>query len=227
VTGDIHPAASGTSIERRSFRRVAHINDALPDSLVAALWTNPKSLVERGDTLQAKGARKTVRLDWESHSYVLKHYVEPTRRHALKQLVLPSRAWKTWEFTHRLANAGVATPRPAACVENRIGLLRRDSFLLYPYIEGRTLRSCIAEDAKRSPTIRDRLWQQIHELWQQLLELRVSLGDTNLGNFIVSPAGQIWLIDLDKSRFHRAADVAAPYQERAWKQLLRSAAYYD
>jgi thiamine kinase-like enzyme len=89
------------------------------------------------------------------------------------------------------------------------------------------LRSCIAEDAKRSPTVRDRLWQQIHELWQHLLELRVSLGDTNLGNFIVSPAGQIWLIDLDKSRFHRAADIAAPYQERAWKQLLRSAAYYD
>jgi tRNA A-37 threonylcarbamoyl transferase component Bud32 len=147
--------------------------------------------------------------------------------HALKQLVLPARARKTWTFAHRLVAAGIATPRPVACIENRWGPLRRDSFLMYPYIEGRMLRNCIAEDAKQSPTARDRLWQQIHELWQRLVELRVSLGDTNLANFIVSPAGQIWLIDLDKSRFHRAPEKAAPYQERAWQQLLQSAAYYD
>lgn len=227
MAGDTTSLNPAKPIERRSFRRVARFSTSLPDGLIAALWKNPESLVDRGETLQAKGARKTVRLDWDSQPFVLKHYVEPTRRHAIKQLVLPSRAWKTWQFTHRLANAGVATPRPAAFVENRWGVLRRDSFLLYPYIEGRTLRTCIAEDAKQSTTVRDRLWQQIHELWQRLLELRVSLGDTNLGNFIVSPAGQIWLIDLDKSRFHRAAEAAAPHQERAWKQLLRSAAYYD
>jgi hypothetical protein len=214
-------------VRRRSFRRIAHYDGSLQNDLVSMLWNDPASLIARGDSLQAKGARKTVRLDWNSQQFVLKHYREPTRRHAFKQLVLPSRAWKTWDFTHRLVEAGVATPRPVACVENRWGLLRRDSFLMYPYIEGRTLRTCIAEDAKQSPTVRDRLWKQIHELWQRLVELRVSLGDTNLGNFIVSPAGQIWLIDLDKSRFHRAPSAAAPYQARAWKQLLRSAAYYD
>jgi hypothetical protein len=53
--------------------------------------------------------------------------------------------------------------------------------------------------------------------------LRVSLGDTNVANFIVGPTGQLWLIDLDKSRFHRAPEVAAPHQKRAWSQLLRSA----
>jgi tRNA A-37 threonylcarbamoyl transferase component Bud32 len=199
----------------------------LPSDLVATLWSDPESLIAQGKSLQAKGARRTVRLEWNSQRFVLKHYREPTRRHILKQLILRSRAWKTWRFTHRLVDAGIATPRPVACVEKRWGLLRLDSFLMYPYIEGRTLRTCIAEDAQRSPTVRDRLWQQIYELWEQLLELRVSLGDTNLGNFIVSPAGQIWLIDLDKSRFHRAARAAAPHQERAWKQLLRSASYYD
>jgi tRNA A-37 threonylcarbamoyl transferase component Bud32 len=212
---------------RQSFHRAAYYDPLLPHDLVTMLWNDPASLVSRGKPLQAKGARQTVRLEWNSQPFVVKHYREPTRRHALKQLIQPSRAWKTWDFTHRLVEAGVATPRPVACVENRWGLLRLDSFLMYPYIEGRTLRTCIAEDAKQSPTVRDRLWKQIHELWQTLLDLRVSLGDTNLGNFIVSPAGQIWLIDLDKSRFHRAANAAAPHQERAWKQLLRSAAYYD
>jgi tRNA A-37 threonylcarbamoyl transferase component Bud32 len=212
---------------RHSFHRAAHYDPSLPDDLVTMLWNDPASLVSCGKRLQAKGARQTVRLEWNSQPFVLKHYREPTRRHALKQLIQPSRAWKTWDFTHRLVKAGVATPRPVACIENRWGLLRLDSFLMYPYVEGRTLRTCIAEDAKQSPTVRDRLWKQIHELWQTLLDLRVSLGDTNLGNFIVSPAGQIWLIDLDKSRFHRAVNAAAPHQERAWKQLLRSAAYYD
>jgi tRNA A-37 threonylcarbamoyl transferase component Bud32 len=212
---------------RQSFHRAAYYDPSLPHDLVTMLWNDPASLVSRGKPLQAKGARQTVRLEWNSQPFVVKHYREPTRRHALKQLIQPSRAWKTWDFTHRLVEAGVATPRPVACIENRWGLLRLDSFLMYPYIEGRTLRTCIAEDAKQSPTVRDRLWKQIHELWQTLLDLRVSLGDTNLGNFIVSPAGQIWLIDLDKSRFHRAANAAAPHQERAWKQLLRSAAYYD
>lgn len=220
-------AAPCKIVSRQSFRRVAHYDPSLPTDLVSTLWSDPASLIARGESLQAKGARQTVRLEWNSQPFVLKRYREPTRRHALKQLIQPSRAWKTWQFTHRLVEAGVATPRPVACIENRWGLLRLDSYLMYPYIEGRTLRTCIAEDAKWSTTVRDRLWHQIHELWQRLLELRVSLGDTNLGNFIVSPAGEIWLIDLDKSRFHRAAHAAAPHQERAWKQLLRSAAYYD
>jgi tRNA A-37 threonylcarbamoyl transferase component Bud32 len=214
-------------VSRQSFRRATYYDPSLPADLVSALWTDPASLIARGESLRAKVARQTVRLDWNAQTFVLKRYREPTRRHALKQLILPSRAWKTWKFTHRLAGAGVATPRPVACIENRWGLLRLDSYLMYPYVEGRTLRTCIAEDAKQSPTVRDHLWQQIHELWRNLLDLRVSLGDTNLANFIVSPAGQIWLIDLDKSRFHHAPDAAARHQERAWKQLLRSAAYYD
>jgi hypothetical protein len=221
------PTTPDSTVSRRSFRCVAHYDSSLPTDLISTLWSDPESLIAQGKSLQAKGARRTVRIEWNSQQFVLKHYREPTRRHALKQLVQPARAWKTWQFTQLLVEAGVATPRPVACIEKRWGLLRLDSFLMYPYIEGRTLRTCIAEDAKRSPTVRDRLWQQIHEIWERLLELRVSLGDTNLGNFIVSPAGQIWLIDLDKSRFHRAARAAAPHQERAWKQLLRSAAYYD
>jgi len=213
-------AAPREIVSRQSFGRVARFDLSLPDDLVSTLWTDPASLISRGERLQAKGARQTVRLEWNSRPFVLKHYREPTRRHTLKQLIQPSRASKTWNFTHRLVEAGIATPRPVACIENRWGLLRLDSFLMYPYVEGRTLRTCIAEDAKRSPTVRDRLWQQIHELWQTLLELRVSLGDTNLGNFIVSPAGQIWLIDLDKS-----ASTERPTRRRPIKSAPGSNSY--
>jgi tRNA A-37 threonylcarbamoyl transferase component Bud32 len=212
-----------TIICRRSFARVAIFNSSLPDDLAQALWMSPESLLERGELLRVRGARHTVKLLWKSQPFVLKHYVEPTRRHALKQTVQRSRACATWTFTHRLADVGIATPRPVACIENRWGLLRRDSFLMYPYVEGRTLRSYFAAEAKQSTTLRNQLWQQLHELWERLSELRVSLGDAHVGNIVVCPTGQLWLIDLDKSRFHRGAGAAAVYQRLAWQKLLKSA----
>lgn len=210
-------------VGRQSFRRIAHLDAALPTDLTDILWHNPASLLDGGEPLRESDARCTVRLTWHGQTFVLKHSVEPTLRHTVRQLVRPSRAWTTWNFTHRLADAGIATPRPVACVENVWGPLRRDSFLMYPYVEGRTLRSLFVGEAKQSPELHARLWKQVDTLWQQLLALNVSLGDTNFGNFIVSPDGRLWLIDLDKSRFHKTARAAAPHQLRARTQLLRSA----
>jgi hypothetical protein len=207
---------------RQSFARVAHFGADLPPAIADQLWRDPFALVGQGEQLRSRGARHTVRLTLSGAPYVLKHYVEPTRRHTLKQLVLTSRASRTWSFANRLADCGVATPRPVACIENRWGPLRRDSFLMYPYVEGRTLRTCFATEAKQSPAIYERLWREVHQMWQRLLELRVSLEDTHTGNFIVCPAGKIWLIDLDKSRFHRTQLAAGRLQSRGWKQLSKS-----
>jgi hypothetical protein len=207
----------------RSFKRLTICDAAVPADLAEMICRWPEVMIERGERLQWK-VRRTVLLTWRKEKFVFKQYREPSRRHAFKQLFQHSRAWQTWSFAHRLANAGIATPRPVACIENRWGRLRRDSFLMYPYVEGRTLRSYFDEEAVESPVVREGLWKQIHNLWQQLATLRVSLGDTNVSNFIVGPTGQLWLIDLDKSRFHLARISAAPHQQRAWLQLLRSAA---
>jgi Lipopolysaccharide kinase (Kdo/WaaP) family len=214
---------SHSTIERRTFCRVAYLNPSLPEDLAAALWNDPSILLGQGEQLRVRGTRRTSRIAWKAQHYVVKHYVEPTFRHTLKQTIQPARARLTWDFAHRLADFGVATPRPVACIENRLGPFRRDSYLMYPYVEGRTLRSYFAVEAKQSPTLHDRLWEQVKELWQRIVELRVSLSDSNLNNFIVAPTGQLWLIDLDKSRFHRYARFAARRQARAWQQLLRSA----
>ena len=209
---------------RKSLTRVAHFAADLPNDLVETLWQRPTALIARGEPLRCMHVRQTVLVEWQSKKYVLKQYVEQSRRHALKRTVQSSRASLTWKFTQRLADSGVATPRPVACIENRWGPLRRDSFLMYPYVEGRTLRSWLAGEAKNSPLMLNQFWQQLEELWLHLVRLRVSLADTNLNNFIVCPAGQLWLIDLDKSRFHRLAFVAARQRARGWNQLLRSAA---
>ena len=212
-----------TASVRRSWSRVAILDNAVPTDLADALWTRPNELVALAEPLQCKGVRSTRLLTWASQRYVLKHYLEPSWWHTFKRHIQSSRARATWTVTHRLADAGIATPRPVACVENRLGPLQRDSYLMYPYVEGRTLRSCLAEEAAKSTAL-EHLWDQLGQLWQRLAQLRASLADTNVGNFIVCPAGHLWVIDLDKSRFHRLAHSAARQQERGWKFLLRSAA---
>lgn len=222
MSSDILPSPPLSIGCRRSLTRVAHLSAALPADLIERLWTDPESLLEKGETLQRTGMRWTVSLRWASQRYVLKHY-RPTWWHKAKQLILPSRAWSTWSATHKLADAGIATPRPVACVENRWGKLRRDSFLMYPYVEGRTLRSYFSHEAKDSRFIADYLWQQLRDLWQRLEQVGASLADANTFNFIICPQGRLWVIDLDKACFHWLASTAARHQQRGWEKLLRSA----
>jgi hypothetical protein len=212
---------SSPTIRRRSLSRVALHDASLPDDLVEWLWTEPQSLVAAGQSLQAKGARQTVRLEWNSRSYVLKHYVEPSRRHAFKQLTSRSRARRTWNVTNRMADAGIATPRPVACVENRWGPLRRDSYLMYPFIEGRTLRSYLEYDRLPQATI-DKFWRQLSDLWEQLASASASLDDANVGNYVICRTGRLWVIDLDKASFFRSSKAAEHERERTWKFLQRS-----
>lgn len=215
---------SQTSVAtRRSLARVAHFETGLPNDLVDRLWHDPMSLLAAGEPMRSSSLRHTVRLEWNSEQYVMKHY-RPSWWHFVRQLPTPSRAWSTCTATEKLADAGIATPPPVACIENRWGVLRRDSFLMYRYVEGRTLRSYFAKEAKESRTIADSLWSQLHELWKRLDQAHASLADTNTGNFIVCPAGRLWVIDLDNARFHRLQKVAARHQKRGWAQLLRSAA---
>jgi hypothetical protein len=124
--------------------------------------------------------------------------------------------------SHRLADAGIATPRPLACIENRWGSLQRDSFLMYSYVEGRTLGDCLKSDCLPLGSVRA-VWRQLEELWVRLKELRVSLADANIGNFIVTPKCGLRVIDLDKSQFHRLGYLAHRAQQRGWQKLLRSA----
>ena len=208
-------------IQRESLTRRAFLDRQIPAELREQLWNDPQSLLGQGKMLRRTGQRRTVQLHCGDSQYVLKHYC-PTWWHFARQLPIRSWAVDTFRATIRLINAGIPTPRPVACVENRWGQLRRDSFLMYEYVEGMTLQSYLQEDD--SPSLAEHFSQQLGDLWQRLEGLRASLKDTHTGNFIVCPTGQLWIIDLDSTRFHRSMYVASRKQERAWNKFLRSAA---
>jgi hypothetical protein len=208
-----------TTSVRRSQTRFALFDRSLPASLAHALWQHPEKLVAEGEALRRNGARTTVRLHADL-PYVLKHYVEPSWRHALKHSVQQSRARATWNISRALAESGLATPMPVACVENRWGPLRLDSFLVYPYVEGSMLRSYFSGELHATATALDDYRQQLAQLWQQLARLRATLADAHLGNFIISTTGRLWVIDLDRAQIHRQESMAARCRRRAWDQLV-------
>ena len=95
---------------------------------------------------------------------------------------------------------------------------------MYPFVPGRQLKSFFTRRAKTDPELRQRLWTQLEDLWRRFEQIHASLGDANLGNFIVAPDGRLWVIDLDKARIHHFASTAARHQKLRWNQVLHSVA---
>jgi hypothetical protein len=92
--------------------------------------------------------------------------------------------------------------------------------MVYPYVEGRTLTSYFQrQDSNPTP---QNVWTQLQSIWERLAQLKASLADTNVRNFILCSAGQLWVIDLDTTRFHSSAWVTAHYLRRSWERLERT-----
>jgi Lipopolysaccharide kinase (Kdo/WaaP) family len=208
-------------LRRETLTRCAIVDPNLPRDLIELLWLDPEAVIRRGEILRRTGVRRTVHLNWGPQRYVVKHY-RPTWWHFVRQLPLRSWASATFEVAQRLIDAGIATPRPVAYVENRWGSLRRDSFLLYEYVEGVTLQTYLFEEGKQTNTLAENISRQIRDFWQRIEDLRIGLADAHTGNFIVCPAGQLWIIDLDKTRFHRWQQNAVRNQQLAWEKFVHT-----
>lgn len=215
--------ANSTSYYQRSLKRIVTATAEVPLGLAEALWQAPHEVMARGARLQARSQRSTVRIDWEGKSFVLKHYGVKTRVAFLKQLVRPPRAWLTWQAGVRLADMGINTPRPAAMVENFLWPLRGESYLLYPYVQGQTLQNWLhavdSDPVDMSCAIR----QQFIDIWNRLINHRVSLADPHLDNFVLDESGKLWVIDLDNTKFHLHRRLAIRKHAHCWRQLHRSA----
>lgn len=214
------PVAPPTHV-RRCSTRVLRYNSSLPAAFVEELWRAPQQLLAAGTTMRkTEKLRATVVVEWESNRYVVKHYGNRSLRHALKHSLIGSQARQSFRLGCRLADAGLRTPRPVACLERREGLTRRDSYLVYPFAEGRSLLHSITEGHLGDLQI-EQVARKLKALFRQLIALKVGLRDANTGNFIITPDSQLWIIDLDDSRVHRLRSIAHVRLHRRWKQLCR------
>lgn len=174
------------------------------------MWRSPDGVIDGAEQLPRKNQqRMTVRAAWEGQQLVVKRYDERNFWGRMAHSVQPSRASQCWHWTQRLIDAGVPTPQPLMVLEDRLGPLRLRSYLAYQYVSGRTLRRTLLETPPRAALVESLAWQMA-ELWRLLGATRYSHSDANLSNFVVDPSGRLWVIDLDKMRYHwRDASLAA------------------
>jgi hypothetical protein len=221
----LEPAASGRSgkadpasaalgatqlpdpVVRRSWERVMWHDPRLAPDVVEALWQDPDQLIARGDMLKDGDRCTVVRLPRpgsSSGSMVLKRFNQKDSLHTAVHLPLRSRARWSWLNARRLIAAGLPTPAPLACVEQRqYGVLRLGSCHLTEFVPGTPLHELI-EAGKVSPAELRHFAAQFTRIWRALNLLRAGHGDMKATNFIVDAAGTLWLIDLDGLRTYRS-----------------------
>jgi hypothetical protein len=198
-----------------------HYSASLPEGFVDELWECPEVVLENGELLRRTQYRAAVLVESGSQTFVLKHYFRRSLRYSLKQTIFGSQAMRSFNVGCVLANSGIRTPRPMACIDNRWRGLQRDCFLLYPHVDGVSLRRSINLGYMNDADIA-RTWRKLQSLWEQLTSLRVGLKDANTGNFIVTSNGTLWLIDLDDCRIHRSSVVCRARLQNRWRQVYRS-----
>jgi hypothetical protein len=198
-----------------------HCDASLAEEFATNLWNRTEAIVARGVVLRKTRLRSAVLVEADGCMYVIKHYFPRSLRFSLKQRIIGSQAYRSYRVGRVLSEAGVRTPRPVACIEHRWRGLHRDCFLVYPHVEGGSLRSSINQGYLNDFEIAS-AWRQLRSLWEQLISLRVGLRDANIGNFIVDSTGMLWLIDLDDCCIHRSATLAHARLQNRWYQLYRS-----
>ena len=169
----------------------------------------PDEAVRQGQILKDGRTCTVAQVGEDGLGVVVKRYNLKSLGHAMQRFWRPSRAWHSWREGHRLLFFGVATPKPLALIEERIGPLRRRAFLLNEFCPGLSLMQCLSAD--REPAAE--MASEIIGLFETLNRLRISHGDMKATNLLWHE-GRIVLIDLDAVEQHRSARSYA----RAWRR---------
>jgi tRNA A-37 threonylcarbamoyl transferase component Bud32 len=177
----------------------------LPGDVVAALWGSPESLLLRSECLQTKSRTTVARVRFPPGSYLLKfhHWAGFWKTLSKSRATSPNRL--SFDLGVELADYGVPTPQPLACVDVRLGPFNTCSYLLTEFVEGTSLYRMLRYERPDAATIDD-VARQVAQIWQQLNDRRLSHNDLKPENLMVDPNGRVWLIDLENAQRHKDAE---------------------
>jgi tRNA A-37 threonylcarbamoyl transferase component Bud32 len=192
--------------------RVVIHDPAAPAPLIDALWANVDTLIDAGKMLKDGDRCTVVRIDALNGAelkkpLVIKRYNAKSQFHTATHVLLRSRASWAWLNGRRLAGAGLLTPHPVACIEERRwGVLRLGSTIVTEYVAGHPLREVIDNEKTTDSELRE-LAAKFVAIWRTLGIMRIGHGDMKATNFIVDPQRRLWLIDLDGMRSYTSSAI--------------------
>lgn len=129
-------------------------------------------------------------------SVVVKRYNIKNFWHGLNRALRVSRAATSWANAHRLMISGVATPKPVALLEERLGWFRRRTYFLSEYLDAPDALQYFASNVDKESAARN-----LATLFYKLYLLKFSHGDCKATN-IKMVDGMPVLIDLDGMKTH-------------------------
>jgi len=176
----------------RRFDRFLVCDRASFKGMVAAMLEDIDAQFERGFVIKAGKTATVARLYVDGEAFVVKRYNIKSWQHAMGRMWRPTRAQRAWQNAHRLRMLGIATFKPIALIERRLGPMRRDAYLVMRDVGGVDLRERFA----------NKHIQALVALFADLAHAGLVHGDTKATNF-VDVGGVIHLIDLDAMRAPR------------------------
>ncbi len=178
---------------------------------LAPLVADPDAWLEQGTPLKRGRSATLALVELEGRKLVIKRYNIKSAGHALSRAWRPSRAWHSWVEAHRLRFLGIATPRPLALIERRLGPLRGRAWLVSEYCEGPSLQARLAEHAESG--VPARLREAIRALFASLAAACISHGDLKASNFLCCGEDLV-VLDLDAMQQHGSDDA----WRKAWQK---------
>lgn len=200
---------------RKNLRGRLHWQSGCPAEACRRLWNDPDAWMQSGEPLKMGGRCTVVRVDSAGGPLVVKRFNHRHRWHAARHALATSRAKSAWRLGHRLRAEGVLTPEPLAWREERWGPLRGRSYLVTPWLPGEQLLDYVWAHGHNERAL-SAVAEAFAAVWHHLGRLRCTHGDMKAINFLVV-GKQLWVIDLDGTRFHHSqrSFLAARRRDRA------------
>ena len=175
--------------------RVLCRRQILSETLAACL-RNPQSLIDGSTLLKNGNSAKVFLTEIDGRKLAVKQYINKDWLRKIRRAFRPSRAARSWYFSHAFSFAGIRVPAPVALIEQKVGPFVTSAWFICEYSDGKDLLTCWNE---REPNVEE--LSCIHSLFLSLQIIRSSHGDMKASN-LISDGARISLIDYDGAQEH-------------------------
>ncbi|MCD4717111.1 MAG: lipopolysaccharide kinase InaA family protein [Desulfobacterales bacterium] len=186
---------------KRSWNRFMVCDRIFYNEAMVRFLADPDHVMNSGRVLKKGNTSTVTMVEVNGQNMVIKRYNIKNAWHAFKKSFRPSRAWISWRNAHLLASLGIATPKPIALVEKRLGPFRSTAYFVTEYVDGIDAY-CLFHSDRITEINPESIVTRFGQLFQMLVDASISHGDSKATNYI-NANNELYITDLDAMREHR------------------------